>query len=49
MTVGELEKYFSDRTFFKDPKPFPSKTDIPMCILNLVLEKHGLRLEREEG
>ena len=31
----------------KDPKPFPSKTKMPLCILNLVLKEHGLRLEED--
>lgn len=29
----------------KDPKPFPSKTEMPLCLLNLVLKEHGLELE----
>lgn len=31
----------------KDPKPFPSATEIPLCILNLVLKEHGLELEED--
>ena len=31
----------------KDPQPFPSKTEMPLCILNLVLKEHGLKLMEE--
>lgn len=31
----------------KDPEPFPAKTEMPLCILNLVLKEHGLRLEED--
>lgn len=31
----------------RDPRPFPSKTDIPLCILNLVLKEHGLELKKD--
>ena len=31
----------------RDPKPFPSKTEMPLCLLNLVLKEHGLQLEEE--
>lgn len=31
----------------KDPEPFPSKTEMPLCILNLVLKEHGLELEED--
>ena len=31
----------------RDPKPFPSKTEMPLCIINLVLKEHGLELEEE--
>lgn len=29
----------------RDPKPFPDKTKMPLCIVNLVLKEHGLELE----
>lgn len=29
----------------KDPRPFPAKTEMPLCILNLVLKEHGLELK----
>lgn len=29
----------------RDPKPFPSKTEMPLCLLNLVLKEHGLELK----
>lgn len=32
----------------QDPKPFPSKMEMPLCILNLVLREHGLELEEEK-
>lgn len=31
----------------KDPEPFPSKTKMPLCLLNLVLKEHGLKLEED--
>lgn len=31
----------------RDPEPFPSKTEMPLCILNLVLKEHGLELEED--
>ena len=31
----------------KDPKLFPDKTKMPLCIVNLVLKEHGLRLEED--
>lgn len=31
----------------KDPEPFPSKTEMPLCIVNLVLKEHGLKLEED--
>lgn len=31
----------------RDPEPFPSKTEMPLCILNLVLKEHGLKLEED--
>ena len=31
----------------KDPEPFPSKTEMPLCILNLVLKEHGLELKED--
>lgn len=31
----------------RDPKPFPSKTEMPLCILNLVLKEHGLELKED--
>ena len=31
----------------KDPKPFPTKTEMPLCILTLVLKEHGLELEED--
>lgn len=27
--------------------PFPNKTEMPLCILNLVLKEHGLKLEED--
>ena len=31
----------------KEHPPFPNKTEMPLCILNLVLKEHGLRLEED--
>ena len=31
----------------KDPPPFPSKAEMPLCILNLVLKEHGLELKED--
>lgn len=31
----------------RDPEPFPDKTEMPLCILNLVLKEHGLELEED--
>ena len=31
----------------KEHPPFPSKTEMPLCILNLVLKEHGLELEED--
>lgn len=30
-----------------DPQPFPKKTEMPLCILNLVLKEHGLELKED--
>ena len=29
----------------KNPPPFPDKTTMPLCIVNLVLKEHGLEIE----
>lgn len=31
----------------REPKPFPNKYAMPLCILNLVLKEHGLELEED--
>lgn len=31
----------------KEHPPFPNKTQMPLCILNLVLKEHGLKLEED--
>lgn len=31
----------------KEHPPFPDKTEMPLCILNLVLKEHGLELEED--
>lgn len=31
----------------KEHPPFPNKMEMPLCILNLVLKEHGLRLEED--
>ena len=45
---SQLNEIQAECNLDRNPKPFPSKTDIPLCILNLVLEKHGLRMEQKE-
>ena len=42
-----LNKIQAECNLDKDPKPFPSKTEMPLCILNLVLKEHGLELEED--
>ena len=39
-----LNKIQAECNLDKDPKPFPSKTEMPLCLLNLVLKEHGLEL-----
>ena len=31
----------------KNPPPFPKKTTMPLCIVNLVLKEHGLQIEED--
>lgn len=31
----------------KNPPPFPDKTTMPLCIVNLVLKEHGLEIEED--
>lgn len=31
----------------KEHPPFPSKLEMPLCIVNLVLKEHGLELEED--
>jgi hypothetical protein len=43
----ELNRLQAECNLDKDPKPFPNKTEIPLCILNLVLREHRLKLEED--
>ena len=44
---AELGKIQEECNLGKDPKPFPVKTEMPLCILNLVLKEHGLELKED--
>ena len=39
-----LDRIRAECNLGKDPKPFPSAAEMPLCILNLVLKEHGLEL-----
>ena len=43
--IGELNDIQAECNLDKDPKPFPDKTGMPLCIVNHVLKDHGLELE----
>lgn len=42
-----LNKIQDECNLDKDPPPFPDKTEMPLCILNLVLKEHGLEIEED--
>jgi hypothetical protein len=43
----ELNRIQAECNLDKGPKPFPNKTEIPLCILNLMLREHRLKLEED--
>jgi len=44
MALNDIQ---SECNLDRDQEPFPSKTDMPLCILNFVLKEHGLELEED--
>lgn len=42
-----LDEIQSKCNLDKNPPPFPDKTTMPLCIVNLVLKEHGLEIEED--
>jgi len=42
--IGELNDIQAECNLDKDPKPFPDKFAMPLCIVNLVLKEFNLEL-----
>ena len=42
-----LNKIQAECNLDKNPPPFPDKTTMPLCIVNLVLKEHGLEIEED--
>ena len=42
-----LNKIQAECNLDKNPPPFPNKTTMPLCIVNLVLKEHGLEIEED--
>ena len=43
--LSKLNKIQAESNFDRDPKPFPDKYTMPLCIVNLVLKEYGLEIE----
>lgn len=44
---SELNRIQEECNLGRDPQPFPYKTEMPLCIVNLVLREHGLELKED--